>query len=175
MPAKKKKAGKIDTFGLPQTVCDTRIVAVAKQLVPPSACENRRPGNSKYCKHIVIAVLANILRGMKPAGAGELAGLGCETVSDWRKKYPDFDRAVGQAHSMIEGDLVDMAMAHARTDPATCLKLLAMHFPDRWAPTEKRDVNLSGNVGVVPLHIIPDVERARAIADGIAVDDIETP
>lgn len=178
-PKAKKKVAKAPPgmSGLPQidgamsTLPDGRTIAcVAKVLVPESAKKKHR--RHSYCNHAAQAIIANVLRGHWVTAAAKLAGYSRTTLAAWRREFPDFDMAIERAEVVHTDGLLAQAHFHAVMDPATCLKLLAIRHPE-WAATEKKDVNVSGHLGVVPLNIVPEIHRERARKDGLLIEDKE--
>lgn len=141
--------------------------AIAKTLVAPS-CRVPNTRAKLYGPQIVQVILANVLRGMRPCTAAQLAGTRPQTLIDWKKRFPDFEAALDQAEALCEGRVLELLWEHMQIDGHLALKFLERRFPEHWAPRWKHELQHSGSVeGVIPLEVVPAIQAARARMDGI--------
>lgn len=128
---------------------------------------------TKYCPEIVQAIVDLIRNdGMSPTGAGRLAGISHQTVSEWRKEISEFGEAVARAEDEFKlGRLQNIKSgitATGKHDWKADAWLLERRFRDEFGASDKAQVNVAVGVQVTISEESRQqlAERRRAALEG---------
>ena len=135
---------------------------------PKSAIERSKngiPGNSKYNKETVMAIMRLLTQGHTQESAGAIVGITGPTLSKWRAKFKDFDEACDTAKSLCQGLLINKVWEAIDKHPRLALDMLERRFPKDFAQTKRVDGQMTHAHTHGPNQLLETLHRERLKLD----------
>ena len=126
--------------------------------------ERGRP--SKLTEDVKDKLVKAISQGNYYEAACSYAGISYSTFREWMNKgeeqegteFSDFLEAIKKAESAAELRLVQEWQKHIPNNWQAIATFMERRYPDRWGRRERRDVNVSGEMGI---KIVDDVSKCK--------------
>ena len=135
--------------------------------------QSGRRGNAEK-RFLSVAMIEKFLeltaRGLTTESCCALTGIGRQYAYQLKDRFPSFADSIAQAKSMHELRLVDTLDQAMEERPDLALKVLERRHSQGWS--EKRDVNVSGNVGhsILTQDNILKLAQNRGNRDAIEIE-----
>lgn len=95
----------------------------------------KRNKHSKYTPQRVRKICDYVAKGMPYVHACAAVGIGYQTFSNWREKYPEFKEALRLAEAEFMN--YHLGVIDNAQDPQVSMKLLKARFPEHFSDGEK--------------------------------------
>ena len=126
--------------------------------------ERGRP--SKLTAEVTDKLVKAISQGNYYDAACSYAGIAYSTFREWMNRgeqedgteYSDFMEAIKKAESAAELRLVQEWQKHIPNNWQAIATFMERRYPDKWGRRERRDINISGEMGV---SIIDDIKSKK--------------
>ncbi len=100
--------------------------------------------NIKYTVELGDRIIAAIRDGATQRGAAKKCGITAESLSIWKKKFPEFgeavERAQGDAQVLAEQSLLRIA---ARGNVTALMFFLKNRYPSEWQELQRREISVN--------------------------------